>query len=112
MILTRTTIDVEEPIVGHPPVTLEISEYGGRVGDLILVASGQVTYRTGETVLVFACRDAGAQLRTCGAHQGRMELVTVAGGGLEARGVIAGRPFQESLSALLPRIRAAREGSR
>ena len=110
LILTHTTLVVEETLAGPPTATVEVNEYGGRVGELTLAVPGLPRFEEGERVLLFLCRDALDLVRTCGASQGRLVLSTGAGGTTRANGVLAGKPLDEPLDEIRARIRLAREG--
>jgi hypothetical protein len=112
MILTHTRVEIDEVVAGEAPPALEIAEYGGRVGDRAMVSPAQVIYREGERVLVFVCRDALDLRRTCGAHQGRMEVRPAADGSFEAVGLMAGEIVRGSLPQIRARVLDARERSR
>jgi hypothetical protein len=109
LILTHTTVDVVETVVGEPTAVIEISEYGGRVGDLGLKVPGLPRYADGEKILLFLCRDALDLLRTCGATQGRLRVETTSEGATRASGTMAGKPVVGKLDELRARILAARE---
>jgi len=110
LIVTHTTIDVEETIAGPPASVLEVSEYGGQVGQRRLVVPDTPRYAEGERVLLFLCRDALGLLRTCGATQGRMLLRAGKDGAIHASGVLAGEPVDQRLDVTRERILAARQG--
>ena len=109
MILTDTTIHVDEPIVGAPGSTLVVTEYGGIVGGKGLAVPGLPTFRVDERVVVFACFDALGLLRTCGAQQGRLAVLLDEHAQSTAFGDMAGQPIREPLDVLKARIVAARE---
>jgi hypothetical protein len=109
LILTHTTIDVQETIAGPPAAVLELSEYGGRVGQQGFAVPGMPRYKEGQQVLLFLCRDALGLLRTCGATQGRMLVRTLEDGSTRASGAMAGQPVDEPLELLRRRVLAARE---
>ena len=110
-ILTDTTIEVEETLVGAAGVTLTVTEYGGIVGDRGLSVSGLPRFREGDRVLLFLCRDILGLLRTCGAQQGRLDVRTSLDGTVMAHGLLAGRPLEATLQDLRVRIPTAREGA-
>src|SRR5262249_9752444 len=53
IILTTTTIDVEETIKGQPAGTVELTTIGGQIGDLRLVVPGMPAFEAGEEAIVF-----------------------------------------------------------
>ncbi len=110
LILTDTTIRVEETLAGEAGGWVTVSEYGGVVGDRGLVVSGLPRFREGDRVLLFLCRDILGLLRTCGASQGRLELRTASDGVVRASGVMAGRRIDATLQELRATIPAARMG--
>jgi len=110
LILTDTTLRVEETLAGQAGAWVTFSEYGGIVGDRGLVVSGLPQYREGDRVLLFLCRDFLDLLRTCGASQGKLELRTTAEGIVRARGLMAGGRIDSTLQELRATIPAARTG--
>lgn len=110
LILTDTTIRVEETLAGETGGWVTVSEYGGIVGDKGLVVSGLPRFREGDRVLLFLCRDFLGLLRTCGASQGKLELRTTSDGVVRASGLMAGRRIDATLQELRATIPAARTG--
>jgi len=94
LILTHTTIESSRAS-RRAPSTIEISEYGGRVGDRIMLSTGQVMYQEGERGSALPLRDALELWRTCGAHQGRMRVAAGADGSWSASGWMRGKRWSE-----------------
>src|SRR5262245_29358141 len=110
LILSDVTVAVDETIAGASTSYLTVSEYGGRVGDVELVAPGLPQYRPGDRVVVFVCRDALGFARTCGATQGRLRVVEGDGGALRAVGSTADGIVDEPIAALKTKVRGLRAG--
>ena len=53
IILTRTTVAVERPLLGGPRARVIVETPGGRVGDQTLIASGAPVFHSGERVVLF-----------------------------------------------------------
>lgn len=108
LILTYTTLAVDETLAGKAGATVVVSEYGGQVGDLGLVVPGMPSFVKGERVVLFLCHDDLGLLRTCGATQGRLSLMANGDGSTEVRGTMAGRPIELPLESLRAEIAATR----
>lgn len=109
LIVTQTTLTLEETIVGPSVSELTFVEHGGCVGDVCLAVPGLPRYTVGERVVVFLCRAGSGHLRTCGAMQGRLALQTRTGGETRAIGAMAGKPVDEPLDDLRASVLVARK---
>jgi len=61
IIVTRTTVSVERPLLGGPRGKVIVETPGGRVGDQTMIASGAPVFQRGERVVLFL-EPAGEQL--------------------------------------------------
>src|SRR5258706_6787455 len=90
IIVTRTTVSVERPLLGGPRARVIVETPGGRVGDQTMVASGAPVFRSGERVVLFL-EPAGEQrpgpAGGSGAHGSPGGGGPDAGGGWEPGGV-------------------------
>ncbi len=59
LILTTTTIDIEETFKGQTGRSVELTTIGGRIGDTTLYVSGMPAFATGEDAVVFIEKSAG-----------------------------------------------------
>lgn len=53
IIVTRTTVSVERPLLGGPRARVIVETPGGRVGDQTMIASGAPVFHPGERVILF-----------------------------------------------------------
>jgi hypothetical protein len=53
IIVTRTTVSVERPLLGGPRAQVIVETPGGRVGDQTMIASGAPVFQRGERVVLF-----------------------------------------------------------
>ena len=73
LILTTTTIEVQETIKGQPVKTIELTTVGGQIGDLTMFASGMPAFETGEDAVVFV-ENTGAFKTVVGLSQGKFSV--------------------------------------
>lgn len=69
IIVTRTTVSVERPLLGGPRARVIVETPGGRVGDQTMIASGAPVFQRGERVVLFL-EPAGEQRPGPGAGSG------------------------------------------
>jgi len=69
IIVTRTTVSVERPLLGGPRARVIVETPGGRVGDQTMIASGAPVFQRGERVVLFL-EPAGEQRPGAGALGG------------------------------------------
>lgn len=80
LIVTTTTIEVQEPIKGDPGPELEITQLGGtavhpKIGaPVTMTVSGQVVFRPGEEVLLFITETKPGIRSLVGGAQGRFKV--------------------------------------
>lgn len=75
MILTEYTFEVQRAVKGTSGTHVQITEYGGEVGDIIHQVSHSARYSTGRTYLIFSYRGQEGRLRTLAGPLGRLPLV-------------------------------------
>jgi hypothetical protein len=73
IILTITTIDIQETIKGQPSKTIELTTIGGTIGDLTLVVPGMPSFETGEDAVIFI-ENVGAVKTVVGLNQGKFSV--------------------------------------
>ena len=73
LILTSTTIDVQETIKGQAGSKLELTTIGGKIGDVTLHVSGMPAFAKGEDTVVFV-ENTGAFSTVVGLSQGKFNL--------------------------------------
>jgi len=74
---TVSTVRTSQWLRGEPTAMVSIRELGGVTDDVAMHIEGTPSYRPGEEVLVFLCRDAEHRndYRTCGMAQGKFTIV-------------------------------------
>jgi hypothetical protein len=79
---TMSTLRTSQWLRGEPTTSVTIRELGGISDDVAMHIEGTPSYRVGEEVLVFLCRDAEHinDFRTCGMAQGKFTIVRGAPG--------------------------------
>lgn len=97
MIVTRYALRVDRAIKGNPTNLIEITEYGGVVGNQATFVSHSPSYAKGRTYLVFVTRDSLGWFRTMSGVDGRLPVIPEQGGKSVVR-LHRGHP----LSALVP----------
>jgi hypothetical protein len=73
LILTTSTVEVQETLKGHATRTLELTTIGGTIGDLTLVAAGMPTLHAGEEMVLFV-EDVGPFKTIVGLSQGKFSV--------------------------------------
>jgi len=74
---TVSTLRTSQWLLGEPAANVSIRELGGVSDDVAMHIEGTPSYRPGEEVLVFLCRDAEHinDFRTCAMAQGKFTIV-------------------------------------
>ncbi|NOY91531.1 MAG: hypothetical protein GXP55_10045 [Deltaproteobacteria bacterium] len=74
---TVSRLSVSQWLLGGPAPSVSIREIGGVSDQIAMRIEGTPSYRPGEEVLVFLCRDAEHvnDFRTCGMAQGKFTIV-------------------------------------
>lgn len=75
LIVTEATIEVGEVLLGSAPSQVRVRTFGGRVGDVNVVAYGFPTFRDDEEVILFLTAAEGGAYRVLGYQQGQFEVV-------------------------------------
>ena len=73
LILTQTTIEVQERLKGAPAKTLTVTTIGGQVGRDVLHVSGMPAFQKDETAVIFLERS-GAYTTVLGLSQGKFSI--------------------------------------
>jgi hypothetical protein len=73
LILTTTTIEVDDAIKGRSTRSIEITTVGGQVGDAVLYVAGMAKFRPGESTIVFV-EESGVYLTVLGLAQGKFSV--------------------------------------
>ena len=73
LILTTTTMEVEEAVKGPVSRTLELTTIGGQIGDVILHVAGMPSFVNGESAVVFV-EESGAFSTVVGLDQGKFTV--------------------------------------
>src|SRR5262249_1585929 len=73
IILTTTTIEIEETIKGQPAKTIELTTIGGKIGDVTLVVPGMPAFESGEDAFLFV-ENVGPFRTILGLNQGKFSV--------------------------------------
>jgi hypothetical protein len=73
LILTSTTIDIEETVKGQGAPTVEITTIGGKIGDLTLHVAGMPQFEKDENAVVFV-EKSGIYSTVVGLAQGKFSI--------------------------------------
>jgi hypothetical protein len=73
LIVTTTTIDVQETLKGQTARTIQVTTIGGQVGDLTLVVPGMPSFDAGEDAVVFI-ENVGTAGAVVGLSQGKFSV--------------------------------------
>jgi hypothetical protein len=73
VIVTTTTIDIEETIKGGVAKTIELTTLGGKVGNLTLVVPGMPAFQSGEDAFLFV-ENVGTFKTVVGLSQGKFSV--------------------------------------
>lgn len=95
-ILTRHVFKVHDPIKGNLGELVEITEYGGTVGDMTLAVSHNPSYAVGQEYLVFSYLDLERRNRTLGGPWGQLPVVSDQSGKQAVR-LYSSHPLREVL---------------
>ena len=76
LILTRHVFRVEDSIKGEPGGLVEITEYGGVVGNIEMNLSHSTRYAVGREYLVFSYQDAERRNRTLHGPLGQFQILS------------------------------------
>jgi hypothetical protein len=74
LILTQTTLEVQEGLKGTTRKTVTVTTLGGRVGNAVLHVSGMPTFQLDETAVIFLERSS-SYLTVLGLSQGKFSIV-------------------------------------
>ena len=73
LILTQTTVEVQEGLKGTPAKTVTVTTIGGQIGSTILHVSGMPAFVRDETAVIFLERS-GAYSTVLGLNQGKFSI--------------------------------------
>jgi hypothetical protein len=76
-ILTRHIFRVQDSVKGNPGHLVEITEYGGRVGELAMEISHVVRYQLNQEYLVFSYLDSFQRNRTLAGPLGQFQVINI-----------------------------------
>ena len=76
-ILTRHIFRVQDSVKGNPGHLVEITEYGGRVGELAMEISHVVRYQLNREYLVFSYLDSFQRNRTLAGPLGQFQVINI-----------------------------------
>jgi hypothetical protein len=93
LILTQTTVEVQEQLKGTPPRLVTVTTVGGKVGTSILHVSGMPAFERNETAVIFLERS-GSYSTVLGLNQGKF---SVANG--EVANSISGLSFNDAATS-------------
>jgi hypothetical protein len=79
LIVTETTISVEQCLSGQCDAEVVVTSIGGQVGDIVQQVEGAAMYAAGDRVCAFLRQDSRQQMVTVGMAQGLFHLVEVDG---------------------------------
>lgn len=96
LILTQTTVAVQEQLKGNPAKTITVTTVGGQVGKTILHVSGMAAFQQDETAVIFLERS-GAYSTVLGLSQGKF---SVRNG--EVANTLDGLSFSSAAGSFLP----------
>lgn len=115
LILTRYEFLIREPLKGKATGTVELTEYGGSVGNESMSVSHSANLSRGQEYIIFAAPDLAGRLRTVGGPLGSLLIVADGYGNRRIRlvsdhpliGVVGKGPLFRDADELTGRIRSA-----